>query len=156
MLNFELAISDRFKQAYIKEVGYRLFLSFVSDPVVYPSPFYPTRVNNLFRLTMALHNLAKDESKDSSILPLQDFELGLVYKYCMVKTFKAAMVSHGKESMLWKALNERLTREAAMVGDPRTMLAVMMSDGFQEVQEGLLEKLLVWAGIGASHARALK
>jgi hypothetical protein len=79
-----------------------------------------------------------------------------VHKYCMVKTFKAAMVSHGKESMLWKALNERLVEEAAMVGDPRTTLAVMMSDGFQEAQEGLLEKLLVWAGIEASHARALK
>jgi hypothetical protein len=72
------------------------------------------------------------------------------------EAFKAVMVSHGKESILWKALNKRLIEEAAMVGDPWTMLAVVMSDGFQEAQEGLLEKLLVWAGIEAFHARALK
>jgi hypothetical protein len=71
------------------------------------------------------------------------------------EAFKAVMVSHGKESILWKALNKRLIEEAAMVGDPWTMLAVVMSDGFQEAQ-GLLEKLLVWAGIEAFHARALK
>jgi hypothetical protein len=156
MLHFKLAISYRSKQDYIKEVGYRLLLSFVSDPVLYPSPFDPIQASNLFLLTMALHSLAKGKSKDASVLPLQDWELGLVCKYCMVKTFKAAMVSHGKESMLCKALNERLVEEAAMVGDPRTTLAVMMGDGFQEAQEGLLEKLLVWAGIEASHARALK
>jgi hypothetical protein len=61
--------------------------------------------------------LAKDNSTAVPELPLQIFELGLVYKYCMMKAAEDAQTSHGKHSNLWKAFNARLIEEAALVGD---------------------------------------
>jgi hypothetical protein len=82
-------------------------------------------------LTMALHKLARDNSAAAPELPLQSFELGLVYKYCMWKAAEDAQTSLGKNSNLWKALNARLIEEAALVGDPRAVIALMATDQIQ-------------------------
>jgi hypothetical protein len=107
-------------------------------------------------LTMALHKLARDDSTAAPGLPLQSFELGLVYKYCMWKAAEDAQTSLGKNNNLWKALNARLIEEAALVGDPRTMIALMATDQFQGYCSKLLLWLLHWAGIDPSCTRALR
>ena len=99
--------------------------------VALPSRVDPTRVRNLFMLTMALHTLARDNSAAAPELPLQSFELGSVYKYCMWKAAEDAQTSLGKNSNLWKALNARLIEEAALVGDPRAVIALMATDQIQ-------------------------
>jgi hypothetical protein len=86
-LHSDLATSYHAKGNYLKEAHYLLHLCFISDPMLYPSRVYPARVYNLFMLTMALHKLAKDSTAVPK-LPLQVFELGLIYKYCMMKVAK--------------------------------------------------------------------
>jgi hypothetical protein len=56
---------------------------------------------------------------------------------------------------MWEALNAQLIGEATLAGDPKTALIFMSSQQFQETYEKLLEKLLAWAGIDVSYARAL-
>jgi hypothetical protein len=142
------------KRNHSQAVHHLLHLCFISDPVLYPNRVDPTRVRNLFMLTMALHKLARDNSTAVPGLPLQSVELGLVYKYCMWKAAEDAQTSHGKISNLWKALNARLIEEAALVGDPRTVLALMATDQMQgELSKPLLQ-LLPWAGIDPSCTRA--
>jgi hypothetical protein len=102
-----LAMGYHAKRNHSKEVHHLLHLCFISDPVLYPNRVDPTRVRNLFMLTMALHKLARDNSTAVPGLPLQSVELGLVYKYCMWKAAEDAQTSHGKNSNLWKALNAR-------------------------------------------------
>jgi hypothetical protein len=43
-----------------------------------------------------------------------------------------------------------------VAGNPKTVLALVISQQFQETYEKLLEKLLAWVGIDASYARALR
>ena len=56
---------------------------------------------------------------------------------------------------MWEALNAQLIEEATVAGDPKTALALVISQQFQETYEKHLEKLLAWAGIDISYARAL-
>lgn len=151
-----LAIGYHAKRNHSKEVYYLVYLYFLSDPLLYPSRVDPTRVCTLFRLTMALHKLARDKSTAASKLPLQSFELGLVYKYCMWKLAEDAETSFGKNSSLWKALNDRLIEDAALVDKPQAVIALMATDEFQEECSKLLSRLLLWAGIDPSHARVLR
>lgn len=157
LLHFNLAIGYRAKQNHSKEVHHLLHLCFVVDPVLYHSRVDPTRVCNLFMLTMALHKLARGNSTASPELPLQSVELGLVYKYCMLKAAKDAQTSHGENSNLWKALTARLMDDAALagVGDPLGVISCMATDPFQGYCSKLLLRLLPWAGIDPSWIRAL-
>jgi hypothetical protein len=78
LLHSNLAVSYRAKRNYCKEVHYLLHICFVSDLVLYTSCQDPAHVRNQFMLTMALHMLVKE---NHSAVPLQSFELGMVYKY---------------------------------------------------------------------------
>jgi len=156
ILHSHLAISYHAQQNHYKEVHYLLHLCFNSDPVLYPSKVHPTRVCNLFMLTMASHKLAKGISSTNPEVSLKPFELVSIYKYCMMKTAETAQTSHGKQSNLWKALNARLVEEAALVGNPRTVIALMKMDQMQKEYGKLLSQLLSSAGIDPSRARALE
>jgi len=146
------ATSYRAKRNHLKEALYLLRLCFISDPVLYPSRVHPTCVRNLFMLTMLLRKLATDSSKSTAVptLPLQGFELGLIY---MMKVTEDAQTSHGKQSSLWKALNARVIEEAELVTDLRVAIALMMTDQMQKDCWRLLLHLLKWAGIDPSCAR---
>ena len=149
-----LATGYHAKRNHSKEVHHLLHLCFISDPVLYLNRVHPTRVRHLFILTMALHKLTRDHSTAVPRLPLQSHELVLIYKYFMWKTAEDAQTSHGKHSNLWKALNARLIEEAAMVGDPWTVLALMAGDQMQREFSNLLLRLLPWADIDPSCTRA--
>jgi hypothetical protein len=43
-----------------------------------------------------------------------------------------------------------------VAGDPKTVLAVVISQQFQGTYEKILKKLLAWAEMDASYARALR
>jgi hypothetical protein len=73
----------------------------------------------------------------------------------MMKTAQNALVSHGKDSNLWTALNARLIEEAALIDDPRTTITLMMTAQFQATCVQVLSRLLTWAGIDPSCAAAL-
>lgn len=154
-IHSNLATSYYAKRNHLKEAHYLLHLCFISDPVLYPSRVHPARVRNLFMLTMVLHKLAKDNSKSTAVptVPLRDFELGLIYKYCMMKVAEDVQTSYGKQSSLWKALNARVIEEAELVTDPRVAIALMKTDQIQKVCWELLLQLLKWAGIDPSCAR---
>ena len=86
-LHSNLATSYHAKRNYLKEAYYLLHLCFISDPVLYPSCVYPACIHNQFILTIVLYKLAKDSTTVSK-LPLQSFELGLIYKCCIIKVAK--------------------------------------------------------------------
>ena len=43
-----------------------------------------------------------------------------------------------------------------MAGDPKTVLALVISQPFQDTYEKILEKLFAWAWIDTSYVRALR
>lgn len=55
-----------------------------------------------------------------------------------------------------EALNARLVEEAALVGNPRTVIALMKMDQMQKEYGKLLSQLLTAAGIDPSRARVLE
>ncbi|KAF4626186.1 hypothetical protein G7Y89_g11979 [Cudoniella acicularis] len=145
ILHSQLADGYYRQRNFGKEAYYLLHVCFVSDPVLFPSRVHPSRVRNLFMLTLALKQLAKNGSTAVPEIPLKDFELGLVYKYCMLKVVGDAKVGFGPDSELWKTLNRTLIEEAGMVGEPKAIIARMMTGQFQEDFHELLKRLLAWA-----------
>jgi hypothetical protein len=92
--------------------------------VLYPSRVHPARVCNLFILTIVLHEIAKNNYKSTAVPTApQDFELGLIYKYCMMEVAEDVQTSHGKQISLWNAHNARVIEEAELVTDSRVTIA---------------------------------
>lgn len=62
-------------------------------------------------------------------LGLNRTESDLVYKYYMIRVAEDARTSHGEHSALARAANASVDEEAAMIGDPNSVLTGMRSDG---------------------------
>jgi hypothetical protein len=94
-----------------------LHVCFVANLVIYPSRQRPTRVRNLAQLAMAIKGSRKhraDTAKAANHVPLKDYELGLAYKYCMIKVADEVDASHGKSGILARAVKHILMEEAQM------------------------------------------
>ncbi len=102
---------------------------------------------HLFILAMLLSKIAFIK-KDPGALPelaLDRTESVLLYKYYMIRVAEDARTSHGKHSSLPRAARIRVNEEAAMIGDPDSLLALIKLDWFQESCENLQSKMLLWA-----------
>jgi hypothetical protein len=105
------------EQDICQELHYRLQLCRNSDPILHPTDWDPTLVTNQFMLAMLLHQIASIKKNPEAIpeLRMERYEVGLVYKYYMMKVAKHGVKSHGDESVLASAVKARVYEEAAMV-----------------------------------------
>jgi hypothetical protein len=80
---------------------------------------------------------------------MERHEVGLVYKYNMMKVAKYAAKSYGDNSAFANAVKARVYEEAAMLKDmdPRLVLAFMDGQQMQESCRMLQLKLCTWARI---------
>ena len=146
-------------QSY-KEMRYMLHLCFVADPAIYSSRQHPARVRNLVQLAMAIKGSRKhraDTAKAKDHVPLEDYELGLAYKYCIMKVADDVDASHGDSSILARAVRHILMEEAQMVTeDWRLTLRLMQTTEMQNELRRQLERLLGWVDIPVNRAMLLE
>jgi hypothetical protein len=68
-------------------------------------------MRNLVQLAMAIKGSRKhrgDTVKAADHAPLEDYELGLAYKYCIMKVANNVNASHGDSSILARAVKHML------------------------------------------------
>ncbi|KAK3178822.1 hypothetical protein OEA41_000959 [Lepraria neglecta] len=113
-LTHRLAASYHRKHNHCQELCYLLLVFCVHDPVLYANSTHPTRVNNLYRLVCLLQNIAFAKTSGGALpeIPLERPEIGLAYKYNMLKVVDAAPVSHARQSTLARAVQVKLRDEA--------------------------------------------
>ena len=141
-------VSHEVQLNLLSELRHRLPLCFVGDPAIRPISTHPMRVINLFMLTMLLRRILL-VLKDTSKFPdfkFQRTEVGLVYKYYMMKVHEDAPISHGKDSPLAVSVAELMRRDFAVAGDPAMMLASMKDDQLQTMR-GIHLRMLQWSGM---------
>jgi hypothetical protein len=66
--------------------------------------------------------------KGREALGLDWTESGLIYKYYVTRIAEDTRTSHEEHSALDRAANASLNEDAAMIGDPNSVLADMKSD----------------------------
>ena len=154
-LIYRLADSYHRKHDCRQELRYLLLLSCVYDPVFFPNPTHPDPVENLHRLVLLLQQIAfaKKSSGALSEIPFERHEIGLVYKYNMLKIAEAALVSHGRESTLARATRIKLLEEAKLMNpDGEAILHIMKSAQMQTSMRQLQSNMVRWAGISEEEA----
>lgn len=149
-LTHRLAISYHYKHNRYQELRYLLRVCCVYDPFLYANSTHPTRVNNLYRLVCLFQSIAFAKKSNGTLpkIPFERWEIGLVYKYNMLKVADAAPVSHGRQSTLARAVRVKLLDEARLIKpDGEVILALMKSHETQASMRQLQSKIIEWAGI---------
>lgn len=132
----------------LNELRHRLPLCFIGEPAIRPVPTHPIRVMNHFMLVMLLRRILLAQ-KDPSAFPgfiFQRAEVGMYYKYYLVKLCIDVPISHGKESPLARAVDDLIRREFAIMGDPAVTRASMKDEELQAIGQ-LHSKMLSWSGV---------
>lgn len=132
----------------LNELRHRLPLCFIGEPAIRPVPTHPMRVMNHFMLVMLLRRILLTQ-KDLSAFPgfnFQRAEVGMYYKYYLIKLCIDVPISHGKESPLARAVDELMRREFAIMGDPAVTRTSMKDEELQAMGQ-LHLKMLSWSGV---------
>jgi hypothetical protein len=134
-----------------------LHVCFVADPSMHPNRHHPLRVRNLVQLACAIKRSAAAHAEHAEQLPLEEHELGLAYKYCMMKVSDYVDASYGSSSLLARAVKKLCMVEAQMVGaDWQNVLRMMRMPDMHNELSKQFERLLEWVDIPGSCVKILE
>lgn len=118
---------------------YWLQICLLGDLGMYHNRRHLEYVAPLFMLAMLLSKIVF--VKDPDALPglcLDRTESDLIYKYYMIRVSEDARTSHGEQSALARAANASVDNEAAMKGDPNSVLTGIVL-GLRDLREATVK-----------------